>query len=75
MTDRDSFAALIAERQHQAEAALIRGDVEPRMRMWSHRDPVSLFAAVGPSKTGWDDLEPTFGASRTSTAARPGSGR
>ena len=60
MTDRDSFAALIAERQHHAEAALIRGDVEPRMRMWSHRDPVSLFAAVGPSKTGWDDLEPTF---------------
>jgi ketosteroid isomerase-like protein len=60
LTDHDSFAALISERQHEAEEALVRGDVEPRMQMWSHNDPVSLFAAVGPSETGWDELEPTF---------------
>jgi ketosteroid isomerase-like protein len=30
--------------------------------MWSHTDPVSLFAAVGPTKTGWAELEPTFHA-------------
>jgi ketosteroid isomerase-like protein len=71
LTDLESFAALISARQHEAEAALVRGDVEPRMRMWSHRDPVSLFAAVGPSKTGWDDLEPTF----RSVAARLSGGR
>jgi ketosteroid isomerase-like protein len=60
LTDHDSFAALISERQHEAEAALVRGDVEPRIQMWSHNDPDSRFAAVGPSKTGWDELEPTF---------------
>ncbi|HJP66285.1 MAG TPA: nuclear transport factor 2 family protein [Actinomycetota bacterium] len=60
MTDRESFRSLISALQHEAEASLIRGDVEPRLRMWSHRDPVSLFAAVGPSKSGWDELGPTF---------------
>ena len=39
--------------------------------MWSHRDPVSLFAAVGPSKAGWSELEPTF----RSVAARLRDGR
>ena len=30
--------------------------------MWSHHDPVTLFAAVGPTKAGWVELEPTFRA-------------
>ncbi len=60
MTDRDTFRSLISGRQHEAEEALVRGDVGPRLHMWSHDDPVSLFAAVGPSKAGWDQLEPTF---------------
>ena len=49
MTEHNSFRSLISERQHEAEAALVRGDVGPRLRMWSHNDPVALFAAVGPS--------------------------
>lgn len=28
--------------------------------MWSHDDPVTLFAAVGPTKSGWEELLPTF---------------
>ena len=60
MSDRESFRAEISEKQHEAEAALVRGDVGPRLRMWSHRDPVSLFAAVGVSRSGWDELKPTF---------------
>lgn len=60
MGDRESFRTGISQQQHEAEAALVRGDVGPRLEMWSHRDPVSLFAAVGPSKSGWDELEPTF---------------
>ncbi len=60
MTDLESFRTLISRRQHGAEEALVRGDVGPRIQMWSHNDPVSLFAAVGPSKTGWDELSPTF---------------
>jgi ketosteroid isomerase-like protein len=60
MTDRENFRTMISEQQHQAEDALVRGDVGPRLRMWSHRDPVTLFAALGPSKAGWSQLEPMF---------------
>jgi ketosteroid isomerase-like protein len=62
MTDREDFRMLMSQRQHQAEEALVGGDVGPRLEMWSHDDPVTLFAALGPSKSGWDDLEPMFRA-------------
>jgi ketosteroid isomerase-like protein len=58
MTDRKRFAAEMKQRQHEAEQALVAGNAEPRRRMWSHRDPVTLFAALGPSKSGWQELEP-----------------
>ena len=60
MDEREAFRAQISQVQHDAEAALVRGDVAPRLQMWSHNDPVSLFAAVGPSKSGWDDLSQMF---------------
>ncbi len=60
MTDRETFRNLISQRQHEAEEALVRGDVGPRLQVWSHNDPVTLFAAFGASKTGWDELEPMF---------------
>lgn len=60
MTDRETFGTLISQQQHDAEEALVGGDVGPRLRMWSRRDPVTLFAALGPSKSGWSELEPMF---------------
>jgi hypothetical protein len=36
------------------------GDPEPYMNMWSRKDPVSLFGAWGPCKTGWDDISHTL---------------
>jgi hypothetical protein len=60
MGDLESFRTSILSRQHEAEEALVRGDVGPRLQMWSHTDPVSLFGAVGVSKTGWDELSRTF---------------
>jgi ketosteroid isomerase-like protein len=60
MTDRETFRTLISQRQHEAEEALVHGDVGPRLQMWSHNDPVTLFAALRPSKSGWGELEPTF---------------
>jgi len=71
MTDGERFIAQIAALLHHAETALVTGDVEPRLASWSHNEPVSLFAAVGPSKVGWNDLEPTF----RSVAARLSGGR
>jgi ketosteroid isomerase-like protein len=69
--DHQEFLDLVLERQHEAESALVRGDVGPRLEFWSHRDPVTLFAAVGPTKAGWVELEPTFHA----VAARLSGGR
>ncbi len=75
MSEPDSehrqFKTFVEERQHEGEAALVSGDVGPRLELWSHHDPVTLFAAVGPTKTGWSELEPTFRA----VAARLSGGR
>ena len=58
----EAFRAFVTDVQNEAEEALTRGDAGPRLEMWSHRDPVTLFAAVGPTKAGWSDLEPAFRA-------------
>jgi ketosteroid isomerase-like protein len=60
MIERETFGALISQQQHDAEEALAHGDAEPRIGMWSHSDPVTLFAALGPSRSGWEQLEPMF---------------
>lgn len=62
MADLDALAAELWGRQHEAEDALVHGDVGPRLAMWSHTEPVTLFAALGPSKSGWAKLEPMFRA-------------
>ena len=70
-SEHRKFKAFVEERQHEGEAALVSGDVGPRLELWSHHDPVTLFAAVGPTKAGWSELEPTFRA----VAARLSGGR
>ena len=35
-------------------------DPEPYRAMWSRREPVSLFGALGPCKAGWPEVEATF---------------
>jgi len=62
MAELDALAAELWRRQHEAEDALVHGEVGPRLAMWSHREPVTLFAALGPSKSGWAQLEPMFRA-------------
>ena len=56
----DEFRTQFLPRQTKAEEAIIHGDVEPRLKLWSRRDPVSLFGAWGPCKTGWDELNRIF---------------
>jgi len=60
MSDRESFLAEISGLQHAAESAFSRGDPRQRLAFWSHREPVSVFAALGPSKSGWNELGPMF---------------
>ncbi len=45
-------------RQMEAEEAFVHGDPRPRMDLWSRREPVTLFGALGES--GWDQLSQTF---------------
>lgn len=44
LSQPDDFREFLA-RQAEAEAAIVYGDPEPRMRLWSRRDPVSLLGA------------------------------
>ena len=60
MTDGDGLREQIEQQLHGAEDALVHGDAGPRIGMWSHRDPVTLFAALGVSKAGWHELAPMF---------------
>jgi len=60
MDELEDFRTVFLARQTAAEAALVQGDVEPRLTLWSRRDPVSLLGAWGPNRTGWSELEPTF---------------
>jgi ketosteroid isomerase-like protein len=56
----DEFRTTMLARQTEAEEAIVRGDPRPRMELWSKRNPVTLFGAVGMSESGWEQLSRTF---------------
>src|SRR5882757_2070018 len=56
----DEFLAEMLPRQVAADRALHQGDAEPRMETWSHSDPVTLFGASMPTRTGWADVSQAF---------------
>ena len=58
----DEFLADVLPRQEEAERALRDGDPEPRIRIWSSNDPVTLLGAAGPkgTGTGWQRLSEIF---------------
>jgi quercetin dioxygenase-like cupin family protein/ketosteroid isomerase-like protein len=58
--DVEDFRSTMLARQAEAEEAFANGDPEPRMKLWSRRDPVTLFGAAGMSESGWDQLSETF---------------
>jgi ketosteroid isomerase-like protein len=59
MDQTDAFLATMLPRLRQAETALHNGDAGPRMAMWSHGHPVTLFGAVM-GGSGWEEIEPIF---------------
>lgn len=59
VSSTDDFRDFLA-RQAEAEAAFHQGDAGPRMELWSHRDPVTLFGAAGMFTSGWDELSELF---------------
>jgi ketosteroid isomerase-like protein len=56
----DEFLADVVPRQTAAERALHNGDAGPRTTLWSKADPVSLFGAWLPIRTGWADVGDAF---------------
>ena len=58
-SDLDEFLAATLARQVEAEEALHNGDAEPRLAMWSTKDPVTVLGAVR-SVSGWDEVSQLF---------------
>jgi ketosteroid isomerase-like protein len=48
------------EEDHRATDALLRGDAEPKKRMFSRQEDVSLANPLGPPVRGWSRIEPTL---------------
>ncbi len=59
MADVDEFLAAVLPPLTAADTAIHNGDAGPRMTLWSHNDPVTLFGALQ-IKTGWRDIAPIF---------------
>src|SRR5689334_6560232 len=60
MSDRSDFLTGFLPQMVAAEAALHGGHLEPRIRLWTRRDPVTLFGALGPCDYGWPSVHTTF---------------
>ncbi len=52
MSQLEDFIATTIPRQTSAETALHNGDPTQRLEMWSTKDPVTLFGAWGPCRSG-----------------------
>ena len=61
MTDKEEFIAWTQSRLRDAEAALHNGDAEPRLALWSSREPVSVLS-VWRSATGQEEVRHLFRA-------------
>ena len=59
MSDVDAFVAEVVPMLHDEVVALHNGDLGPRLALWSHNDPVSLFGAWL-SARGWTDIRAVF---------------
>jgi ketosteroid isomerase-like protein len=61
VADREEFIAWTQTRLREAETALHNGDPEPRLALWSSREPVSVLGAWR-SATGQEDVRNLFRA-------------
>jgi ketosteroid isomerase-like protein len=59
VTGSDDFDAAV-ERYHEADRAIVRGDAEPYMEIYSHRDDVTLANPWGGVSRGWAQVADTL---------------
>jgi ketosteroid isomerase-like protein len=60
MTATEEFLESFIPLQEEADTALHNGDPEPRMRLWSQQDPVTVLGAAGVNVSGWKEVSETF---------------
>ena len=60
MTELDDFLAATLARQDEAEQALVNGDPGARLKMTSTQDPVTVFGARVPVRSGWTEVSETL---------------
>jgi ketosteroid isomerase-like protein len=58
-SETQDFLDEMLPRQLTAERAMHNGDAGPRLALWSHRDPVTLFGAAL-TGSGWEQLSGDF---------------
>jgi ketosteroid isomerase-like protein len=59
MSELDDFLDEVLPRLHHTETSLHDGDAAPRLAMWSHDDPVTLFGAAMEGR-GWAEVGGIF---------------
>jgi ketosteroid isomerase-like protein len=59
MNETEKFLEATMPRLTEAETAILNGDASPRIAMWSHNEPVTLFGAAA-TRTGWAGARHTF---------------
>lgn len=59
MSEVSAFLANVIPQLEAEVIAIHNGDAEPRLALWSHHDPVTLFGAEM-TRSGWEQLEPAF---------------
>jgi ketosteroid isomerase-like protein len=59
MDDADGFLSTVLPLMTAEVVGVHDGDPAPRMALWSHTDPVTLFGAEM-SRRGWSEMEPAF---------------
>jgi hypothetical protein len=57
--ETEDFVGSVLPRLTYADTALHNGDAAPRMAIWSHNDPVTVFGALL-NVSGWSEIEPAF---------------
>jgi ketosteroid isomerase-like protein len=59
LSETEDFLGSVLPRLSAADTALHQGDAGPRMAIWSHNDPVTLFGALF-AASGWDEIGQVF---------------
>jgi len=60
MNDLDGFLAETQPRLSAELEALHNGDANPQLESWSTQDPVTLFGAKVPLRSGWNEVSETL---------------